>query len=54
MKAVLVDTDVLIEVLRSRGAKLLARWEELTGSDVPVAYSPVTSAEIYRSNNQCP
>lgn len=47
MKAVLVDTDVLIEVLRGREAKLLARWEELAGSAVPVAYSPVTSAEIW-------
>jgi predicted nucleic acid-binding protein len=47
VKAVLVDTDVLIEVLRGREAKLLARWEELAGSDVPVAYSPVTSAEIW-------
>ena len=47
MKAVLVDTGVLIEVLRGREAKLLARWEELAGSDVPLAYSPVTSAEIW-------
>jgi predicted nucleic acid-binding protein len=47
VKAVLVDTDVLIEVLRGREAKLLERWADLAGSAVPVAYSPVTAAEIW-------
>ena len=47
MKAVLVDSDVLIEVLRGRDAALQNRWEALAESDALIAYSPVTAAEIW-------
>jgi predicted nucleic acid-binding protein len=45
--AVLVDTDVVIEVLRARDAAILAEWRRLADSDEPVLYSPVTTAEIW-------
>ena len=47
MKAVLVDSDVLIEVAHGRDASLLARWTELSESDAVVACSPVTVAELW-------
>jgi len=47
LNAILIDTDVLIELLRGRDAVLLARWEHLVDSGVPLAYSPVTAAEIW-------
>jgi predicted nucleic acid-binding protein len=45
---VLVDSDVLIELLRGREARIAARWMELAKTNVLVAYSPVSSAEIWR------
>lgn len=45
---VLVDSDVLIELLRGRNAGILEQWGELAKSTVLVAYSPVSSAEIWR------
>jgi predicted nucleic acid-binding protein len=47
LKAVLVDSDILIEVSRARDAALLARWVELSRTDFPVLCSPVTVAEIW-------
>lgn len=47
MKVVLIDTDVLIEVLRQRDAGIGTRWSELSTSDSLVACSPVTIAEIW-------
>jgi hypothetical protein len=47
LKAILIDSDVLIEVARGRDARLLARWTELSGSDTVIACSPVTVAEIW-------
>jgi predicted nucleic acid-binding protein len=44
---VLVDSDVLIELLRGRNAEIVGRWSELSQSNVLVAYSPVTCAEIW-------
>jgi len=47
VNAVLVDSDVLIEVLRGRDSAVRGRWGKLTDSDALVAYSPVTAAEIW-------
>lgn len=47
MKAILIDSDVLIEVARGRDDRLLARWDELSDSDTVIACSPVTVAEIW-------
>jgi predicted nucleic acid-binding protein len=45
---VLVDSDVLIEVLRGRNHEISARWIELREGEAPIVYSPVTSAEVWR------
>jgi hypothetical protein len=47
MTAVLVDSDVLIEVFRARDPKILDRWAALIASETVVLYSPVTVAEIW-------
>jgi predicted nucleic acid-binding protein len=47
VNAVLLDSDVLIEILRGQDAGLLKRWEALAASDVLIVYSPVTAAEIW-------
>lgn len=48
MKSVLIDSDILIEVSRARDHAILASWEELSQSDVPLLCSPVTVAEIWQ------
>lgn len=48
METVLVDTDIVIEVLRGRNADLLERWVTLGASEALVVYSPVTEAEIFQ------
>lgn len=47
MRPVLIDSDVLIEVLRARDSSLVERWGELSRSAVPVCYSPVSVAELW-------
>ena len=47
MKAILIDSDILIDVARGRDARLLERWTDLSGSDAVIAYSPVTVAELW-------
>ena len=44
---VLVDSDILIEVSRGRDQHILSRWKELSDSNDPVLYSPVTAAELW-------
>jgi hypothetical protein len=44
---VLVDSDILIEVLRNRNIEISRRWLELAESSPLVAYSPISSAEIW-------
>ena len=48
MTAILVDTDVVVEVLRERDPVLLEEWLRLASSSEPVFYSPVTAAELWR------
>jgi predicted nucleic acid-binding protein len=45
--SVLLDSDVIIEVLRARDQALLARWNALIASGEEVLFSPVTAAEIW-------
>jgi predicted nucleic acid-binding protein len=45
--AVLLDSDVLIEVLRNRNAEIEERWYDLVSGDSMLAYSAVTAAEIW-------
>jgi predicted nucleic acid-binding protein len=44
---VLVDSDILIEVSRGRDLGILSRWTELSQSDSPILYSPVSVAELW-------
>lgn len=43
----LVDSDVLMEVLRGRNLALLSEWQKLSGSKDVILYSPVTMAEFW-------
>jgi predicted nucleic acid-binding protein len=47
LKAVLIDSDILIEVARGRDESLLERWNELSRSDAVIVCSPVSIAEIW-------
>jgi len=47
VKSVLVDSDIVIEVLRRRDIDVIARWEKLANTDLAILYSPVTAAEIW-------
>jgi len=47
MTGVLLDTDVLIEVLRARNASLLAAWSRLQEGTASLFVSPVTIAEVW-------
>lgn len=47
MNPVLVDSDILIEVLRQREPAILSRWEDIGTSETVVVYSPVSLAEIW-------
>ncbi|MGA7524716.1 MAG: type II toxin-antitoxin system VapC family toxin [Acidobacteriaceae bacterium] len=44
---VLIDSDVLIEILRGRDAELFDRWLELSDSEAIAMVSPVSFAEIW-------
>jgi predicted nucleic acid-binding protein len=48
LKAILIDSDVLIEVSRARDTAVLANWNALGGSDAMLLCSPVTIAEIWQ------
>jgi predicted nucleic acid-binding protein len=45
--AVLVDSDILIEVSRGRSADIVSSWIDLSKSDAHVLYSPVSVAELW-------
>jgi len=47
LKTVLLDTDILIEVLRQRDETLLEEWRRLGRSAELVLYTPVTMAELW-------
>ena len=47
MKAILVDSDILIEVSRGKDRLILERWNALANSDSALFCSPVTVAEIW-------
>ena len=44
---ILVDSDILIEVAYGRDLVIAARWKELSESDNPILYSPVSAAELW-------
>lgn len=46
MSGVLIDSDILIEILRGRNADVLQAWLDAVSSPEPLFHSPVSSAEI--------
>jgi predicted nucleic acid-binding protein len=46
VNGILVDSDVLIDVLRGRKPEIGLNWQQVAGSGDPVFYSPVSQAEI--------
>jgi predicted nucleic acid-binding protein len=46
MSGVLVDTDILIEVLRGRRPEVTRLWSDTVSEEGALFYSPVTLAEI--------
>jgi predicted nucleic acid-binding protein len=47
LKAILLDSDIAIEVLRSRDDLIRSRWSRLLDSDALILYSPTTAAEVW-------
>jgi hypothetical protein len=47
LNSILIDSDILIEVSRARDAAILAQWNQLGLSNLPLFCSPVTVAEIW-------
>jgi predicted nucleic acid-binding protein len=47
LKTVLLDTDILIEVLRQRDEAILEEWRRLGRNAELVLYTPVTMAELW-------
>jgi predicted nucleic acid-binding protein len=44
--SVLVDSDIVIEVLRARDQAILSQWSALADSPSPILISPITFAEV--------
>jgi predicted nucleic acid-binding protein len=47
MSGVLVDSDVIIEVLRQRNAEIMQNWVDLADSRDAVTCSPISVAEVF-------
>jgi predicted nucleic acid-binding protein len=53
--SILLDSDVVIEILRSRNQAVLLQWEALAKTAEVVLFSPITAAEVWagaRPNEQ--
>jgi predicted nucleic acid-binding protein len=44
--SILIDSDIVIEILRGRNQEILERWQALAASDLSILISPVTIAEV--------
>ena len=44
---ILIDSDVVIEVLRGRDQALLVKWSVLVSTEDDILFSPVTAARIW-------
>jgi hypothetical protein len=44
--SVLIDSDIVIEVLRGRDQAILSQWASLANSPSPILISPITIAEV--------
>lgn len=43
----LIDSDIVIEILRSRDPGILAQWTSLATTASEILFSPVTAAEVW-------
>jgi hypothetical protein len=46
MTGVLLDSDVIIEVLRERSPEIVHEWTNVANTGEPLFYSPVSLAEV--------
>jgi hypothetical protein len=44
---ILLDTDIVIEILRARDQEILSKWSGMIVSGAVVLYSPITAAEVW-------
>jgi predicted nucleic acid-binding protein len=44
---ILVDSDILIEVLRGRETRIVEDWLKWSDSTAPIFYSPVSQADLW-------
>jgi hypothetical protein len=47
LKSILIDSDILIEVIRARDRAILSTWDQLSRGQLLLACSPVTIAELW-------
>jgi predicted nucleic acid-binding protein len=45
--SILLDSDVVIEILRSRNEAVLLQWEGLGKTEELILFSPITAAEVW-------
>jgi predicted nucleic acid-binding protein len=45
--SVLIDSDVVIEILRFRNPAILSHWEALAKTEELILFSPITAAEVW-------
>jgi len=45
--SILLDSDVVIEILRSRNEAVLSRWESLSKTEEVIFFSSITAAEVW-------
>jgi predicted nucleic acid-binding protein len=45
--SVLLDSDIVIEILRSRDPRILSEWSSLAATASEILFSPVTAAEVW-------
>ena len=43
---ILIDSDILIEVMRGRDTRIVEDWLKWSASTGPILYSPVSQAEL--------
>jgi len=52
LKAILLDSDIAIEILRKRDKTIQTRWDDVAASDTLLLYSPVSAAEIWHGTRE--
>jgi predicted nucleic acid-binding protein len=45
--SILIDSDVVIEILRSRDQSVLRQWKALAKTSEVLLFSPITAAEVW-------